>query len=41
MYEILDRQPKIYNAKNPIKLLDFNGEIVLKDIKFNYPNRPD
>ncbi|CAD8092756.1 unnamed protein product [Paramecium primaurelia] len=41
MYEILDRQPKIYNPKNPIKLLDFNGEIVLKDLKFNYPNRPD
>ncbi|CAD8161006.1 unnamed protein product [Paramecium pentaurelia] len=41
MYEVLDRKPKIYNSPNPKKLLDFNGEIQLKDIKFNYPNRPD
>ncbi|CAD8176907.1 unnamed protein product [Paramecium pentaurelia] len=41
MFAILDRNPKIVNPINPIKLTSFNGTILLKNIQFSYPNRPD
>ncbi|CAD8124583.1 unnamed protein product [Paramecium sonneborni] len=41
MFAILDRTPKIVNPIKPLKLTSFNGRILLKNIEFSYPNRPD
>ncbi|CAK64833.1 unnamed protein product (macronuclear) [Paramecium tetraurelia] len=41
MFAVLDRHPRIVNPVNPKKLTSFNGTILLKNIQFCYPNRPD
>lgn len=41
MFKILDRKPRIQNPVSPKQLHNFNGEILLKDVSFRYPNRPD
>ncbi|CAD8206584.1 unnamed protein product [Paramecium octaurelia] len=41
MFAILNRTPKILNPLNSKKLGDFNGTILLKNVHFSYPNRPD
>lgn len=41
MFVILNRTPKIANPSNFKKLGDFNGTILLKNVYFSYPNRPD
>ena len=40
MFAILDRTPRILNPINPKTITDFNGEILLKNVRFAYPNRP-
>lgn len=40
IFEILDRQPSVAEAKNPIRLETMRGEIELRNIQFRYGNRP-
>ncbi|KAM3147561.1 hypothetical protein pb186bvf_000368 [Paramecium bursaria] len=41
VFAILDRQPKILNPANPRSLGKFNGEILIKNVTFRYPNKQD
>ncbi|CAK59743.1 unnamed protein product (macronuclear) [Paramecium tetraurelia] len=41
IFAILNRIPKILNPQNSKKHGDFNGTILLKNVHFSYPNRPD
>ncbi|CAD8071446.1 unnamed protein product [Paramecium primaurelia] len=41
IFFIIDRIPKILNPINPKPLKHFNGEIIIEDVDFFYPARPD
>lgn len=38
---MIDRIPKILNPINPKPLKNFDGEIIIQDVDFFYPARPD